>query len=91
MTQVPINGNRTRAWRVIVAVLLTVIIPIIAWGLLQIVDFPKVYAEKGTVKSLAIEMDSHYNSLSQKMDRQYESQMESISEINRYLRGLNNR
>ena len=91
MTQVPINGNRTRTWRVIVAVLLTVIIPIIAWGLLQIVDFPKVYAEKGTVKSLAIEMDSHYNSLSQKMDRQYESQMESISEINRYLRGLNNR
>ncbi len=83
------NGNQTRIWRIIICVLLVIIIPITGWGLLQIVDFPKVYAEKGTVQILSEKIDKQYSQLSQKMDRQYENQMESIADINRYLRGIN--
>ncbi len=82
------NGNQTRTWRIIVGVLLVLVIPAVTWGLLQIVDFPKVYVEKEVVKVLSQKIDEQYSQLLQKMDRQYERQMESIADINRYLRGI---
>ncbi len=84
-----LNGNRTRIWRIIVGILLVIVIPIVGWGLLQVVDFPKVYAEKKMVQTLSQKIDEQYSQLSQKIDRQYDKQMESIADINRYLRGIN--
>ena len=82
------DGNQTRIWRILIGAFLTlVVIPILGWGLFQITDFPKVYAEKKTVQVLSQKIDYQYEKLSQKMDHQYDRQMESIADINRYLRG----
>ena len=85
------GGIKIGLWRIIVAILLVVVIPVVAWALLQIVDFPKVYVEKEVVKDLSIKIDTQYGKLTDKIDTQYNKQMDSISDINRYLRELSTR
>lgn len=63
-------------------------IALFGWALLEINGIPKVYAEKGEVRVLREKIDKQYDRINEKMDKQHMIQVEKISEINRYLRGI---